>query len=147
MNLKVGLVQFGQLNSVVPKLTPYLSKSEFWANGRAWIDDIIGFLYTGRMQLWAIYDSETHEMYGYTITEIKDYPRCKMLVVQYCAAEPNHIQYSQEEMFNTLEAAAKSTGCKGIEFFGRPGWGPHAKKHGYTTKTVVYEKHFDEVQP
>ena len=147
MNLRVGVVPFGSLSNIMPRLIPYLEKSEFWTNGRAWIDDIIAFLFSGRMHLWAVYDPETSEIYGYTITEIKDYPRKKMLVVQYCAGEPHHMKYVEAEMFSTLESAAKDSGCAGIEFFGRPGWGPHARKHGYTTKTVVYEKHFDEVQP
>jgi hypothetical protein len=146
MNLKITLVPVGELHPLIPALVPYLGKSEFWSHGRAVIDDILGFLFSGRMQLWVAYNPETHAIFGYVITEIKDYSRCKMFVVQYCACEPDHMKFVEEEMFTTLEAAAKSVGCKGIEFFGRPGWGPHAKKHGYMTKTVVYEKHFDEVQ-
>lgn len=145
MNLKVAIIPFGQLAYVLPGLMPYFEKSEKWSKGRALVDDIIGFIYSGRMQLWAVYDEEDQRLYGYTITEIKDYPQCKMFVVQYCAAEPHCMKLVEDEMFFILESAARSAGCAGIEFFGRPGWEPHVKQHGYTSKTVVYEKYFDEV--
>ena len=70
-----------------------------------------------------------------------------MFVIQYCAMDPNHMKYVEANMHAKADLFAKNTGCAGIEFFGRPGWEPHVRKHGYTVKTVVFEKHFDEVQP
>jgi hypothetical protein len=146
MNLRVSYMPHGILYKVIPQLTEYLLKSEAWTAGRTTVDDIVGFVYSGRMMLWGVYDPETLKIYGYVITELKDYPRCKMLVLQYCAGEPNHMKYAEEEMLAVLERFAKENNCAGIEFFGRPGWSALAKKRGYTTKTVVYEKHF-EVAP
>lgn len=147
MNLDFTLVKYGQVSYVIPALIKYLQKSEFWSGGRATVDDIVRFVMNGQMQLWAVFNPQDDQIYGFVITEIKPYPQKTMLVVQYCAGESNYMQYGEDVIFSILDKFAVDAGCKGIEFFGRPGWEPHVKKRGYTKKTVVYEKHFDEVQP
>lgn len=142
MTPKVALIHRGQLCYVLPRILHLLAKSERWTNGRAIIDDIISFLYSGQMILWVAYDEETQTIIGYTITEEKEYPRKKMLVVQYCASEKNKKILVEEQMAATLDRYARDAGCEGIEFWGRPGWGPTAEKFGYSVQTVVYEKHF-----
>lgn len=144
MNLRVSLVPQGRIAYVIPDILGYLHKSETWTAGRATVDDILRFLLTGQMMLWAVYNPEDKAVYGYNITEVKEYPQCKMLVVQYSAGEPHYMQFVDAEMHDTLERFAKDAGCAGIEAFGRPGWEPHLKQHGFTTKTVVYEKFFGE---
>lgn len=146
MNLEFALVPYGHISYVIPTLIKYLEKSEYWTNGRAEVDDIVKFVLTGQMQLWLVFNPEDKAAYGYVITEIKQYPQKKMLTVQYCAGESNHMRYVGDKIFEILDRYSVDAGCTGIEFFGRPGWSPYAKKHGYTTKTVVYEKNFDEVK-
>ena len=145
MNLDISLVPYGKISYLIPHLVRYLNESESWAMGRANIDDIVRFALTGQMQLWAVYDQNTDEIHGFVMTEIKSYPQKKMFVVQYCAMTPNHMKHIEDKMHQMADGFAKDMGCHGIEFFGRPGWEPHVKKRGYTVKTVVYEKHFDEV--
>lgn len=147
MAYEVAYVPYGKLCYAVPALIEQLHKSELWTRGRATVDDIVRFLYTGQMQFWAVYDPEMLTTDGYVITEIKQYPQCKMLVFQYSAGVFGTLEGVGNLMFETLERFAKDAGCAGIEFFGRPGWGPHARKHGCTVKTVIYEKHFNEVHP
>lgn len=144
MSYEFSLVPYGQVSYVIPALLKNFEKSQFWANGRANVDDIVRFILTGQMNLWILFDPESGVVEGHVITEIKEYPRCKMLVVQYCATEPHLLAGVGDKVFGILEKFGESSGCKGIEFFGRPGWGPHAKKRGYVTRTVVYEKHFKE---
>lgn len=146
MNLSISLIPYGQISYMVAPLIKYLQKSEDWTKGRSSVDDIVRFVLTGQMQLWVVYEPESQEIHGYVITEIKQYPQSKMFVIQYCAMEPNHMKYVDEVMHETADRFAKDAGCAGIEFFGRPGWEPHVKKRGYTVKTVVFEKFFDEVQ-
>ena len=146
MNLDFTLIRYGQVSYVIPALIKYLEKSELWSGGRAAVDDIVKFVMNGQMQLWAVFNPQDEHIYGFVITEIKPYPKKTMLVVQYCAGESNHMQYGEDVIFATLDSFAVDAGCNGIEFFGRPGWEPHVKKRGYTKKTVVYEKHFDEVK-
>lgn len=145
MNLTISLVPYGQISYMVSPLIKYLQKSEDWTKGRSSVDDIVRFVLTGQMQLWVVFDPETQEIHGYVITEIKQYPQSKMFVIQYCAMEPNHMKYVEDVMHETADRFARDAGCAGIEFFGRPGWEPHVKKRGYTVKTVVFEKFFDEV--
>lgn len=144
MAYTVSYVPYGKLCYVLPHLVENLHKSELWTKGRASVDDIIRFLYLGQMHLWYVFDPDTQAEDGYVITEVKEYPRCKMLVVQYCAGDIGVLEGSRDVVFNTLERFAKDAGCSGVEFFGRPGWTPHAKQHGYTVRTVVYEKHFGD---
>lgn len=142
--IQLRYIPVGGLYLVVPGLVPYLHKSEFWTSGRALVDDIIGFLYSGRMHLWLVVN-EYDLIKGYVITEVTAYPRCKMLTVQYCAGETHILEEVMEDTFAMLEKVAKDAGCSGIEFFGRPGWTPHVKKLGYKPSTIVYEKYLDEV--
>jgi hypothetical protein len=144
---EISLVPFGYLHTVLPAITPFLDRSEFWSHGRSSIDDIIKFLYTGQMHLWVVYEGEFEHMHAYLITEIKQYPQAKMFTIQYCAGDPGVLKASGSKVFSTMESAARDSKCAGIEFFGRPGWGQYVKEFGCTVQTVVYEKHFtDEVK-
>ncbi len=138
--MKMTLVPNGQVAQLIPALWPYLATSEEWTHGRAKVDDILRFILTGQMQLWV--GHEDNEIYGHVITEVKTYPRCKMLVIQYCAGEANHMQYVEDQMYDLLDRFAKDAGCAGIEFVGRPGWRKSAGSHGYTVQSVTYQKFF-----
>src|SRR5271163_3712447 len=122
MNIAISLVAPGQITYWSGLLYKYLRKSEEWTKGRAQLDDILKFVFTGQMNLWVFFEPETHEVYGHMITEIKTYPRSKKLVMQYCAGEPQHMQHVENRMHSLLENYAKDAGCDGIEFIGRPGW-------------------------
>jgi hypothetical protein len=142
MNVDIKLVGLGQLTQFIPDLHRYLRKSEAWTRGRATVDDIVRFLYTGQMDLWVIVDTKT--VYGYVITEIKNYPRQKWLVLQYAAGLPGCIEKVDTQMHELLEKFARDAGCSGVEYIGRPGWRKDARKHGYVTESVTYEKYFGE---
>ena len=116
MNLELSLVPVGNVSQTIPGLFPYLTKSELWDGGRTKVDDILRFVLTGQMQLWVVFSVENNEIYGYLITEAKQYPQCKMLVIQYCCIEDNHMQYIEDKMQDTAERFAKDMGCVGIEF-------------------------------
>jgi len=140
--MKVSLVPPGMVSGVIPALLPYLKKSEKWTRGRATVDDILRFVLNGQMQLWIVHEENT--IYGHVVTEIKEYPRCKMLTVQYCAGEPSHMQYVDDEIFDLLDRFAKDAGCTGVEFVGRPGWRKQADKYGFEVRSVMYQKFFKE---
>jgi hypothetical protein len=142
MNLEVNLVGPGQIAYCISSLLKYLQKSEDWTRGRAAVDDIIRFIYTGQMNLWIVYEPETKVAYGYMVTEIKQYPRCKMLVVQYTAAEPHIMKHVEDKVQDILERFGRDAGCAGIESWGRHGWKKHLDKYGYKSSMAVYEKFF-----
>ena len=144
MTPEVALIRHGQLCYVLPGLMKYLQKSEKWTRGRACIDDIIRFLYMGRMFLILAYDAETMQSFGYVIAEVTQYPQSKILTTQYCAGEPNHMKLVEEKMHALVDKIAKEMDCSGVEFSGRPGWEKHMKRFGYNAKSVFYVKYFGE---
>ena len=87
MTQAVSLIPYGMLYKVLPSLVGYIETSEMWTRGRASVDDIVRFLYTGQMNLWMVYDESTLEPLGYLMTEIKQYPSRSMLALQYCAGD------------------------------------------------------------
>lgn len=142
--MKIDLVPVSQLMSVVPALMPHLEESAKWTRGRAIVEDIVRFLLNGHMHLWAVHDGSGH-VFGHVIAEVKQYPQCKMLTVQYCAGKAHNMQFVEDKMFETLEDAARRAGCAGVEFIGRPGWRKTAQSHGFEVQSVMYQKFFEEV--
>jgi len=136
--MNISLVPHGNIAQLIPALWPYLAESEAWTRGRATVDDILRFVFTGQMHLWAVHDEGS--IMGHIVTEIKEYPRCKMLVIQYCAMEPGTLEKVDDQMQTLAHDVAVKAGCAGIEFVGRPGWRNVAKKHGYAVQSVVYQK-------
>ena len=139
--MNVSLVPYGAVAGLVPALMPFLAESERWTRGRAKVDDLLRFVLNGQMQLWAVHD-ENH-VHGHIITEIKQYPQCKMFSVQYCAIQPGLMEAVEEEMQTKAAQFAKDAGCAGIEFVGRPGWRKTANKYGYEVQSVMYQKFFE----
>lgn len=140
MNIAITLVPPGQMTYWIGLLWKYLKKSEEWTQGRANIDDIVRFVYTGAMNLWVFVDTDTQEAVGQMITEVKSYPRSKKLVMQYCAGQPHAMQFVEDRMHALLVSYAKDAGCDGIEFIGRPGWKKSALSHGYDLEACVYTR-------
>jgi len=139
--MKIDIVPVSQLLSVLSTLMPYLEESARWTRGRAIAGDIFRFLLNGQMLLLVVHDEGT--VYGHVICEVKSYPQCKMLTVQYCAGEPNHMQFIEDEMYALLDNLAKEANVAGIEFVGRPGWKKSAESHGYEVQSVTYQKFFE----
>ena len=140
--MNMFLVPMGQVYATLPALLPHLETSAEWTKGRAGVDDLVRFVVNGQMQLWVVVDEDS--ILGHTITEIKQYPQCKMLVVQYCAMEPGTLEKVEDHMQDLAARFAKDAGCAGIEFIGRPGWRNTANKYRYTTQSVTYQKFFKD---
>jgi len=140
--MQIGLVPPGQVANTLPALLPFLKVSEEWTQGRATVDDLLRFVLNGQMQLWAVYD--TAGVHGHIITEIKTYPRCKMLAIQYCAMSTGTLEQVEDQMQEVASRFAKDAGCAGVEFVGRPGWRSTARKYGYGSNSVTYTKFFKE---
>jgi hypothetical protein len=140
--MNMFLIPVGQVYTVLTPLLPYLLESVEWTKGRANVDDLIRLIVTGQMQLWVVMDKNT--VLGHTITEIKQYPQCKMLTIQYCAMEPGTLEEVEDHMQDLASRFAKDAGCVGIEFIGRPGWRNTANKYGYSTQSVTYQKFFKD---
>ena len=140
--MDITLVPPGSVTQLVPALLPYLHESQEWTRGRATVDDLLRLVLNGQMHLWVVFENE--KIYGHVITEVKEYPRCKMLTIQYCAMEPGTLDQINEKMQDIAVRFAKDAGCAGIEFIGRPGWRKTASKYGYSVQSVMYQKFFED---
>ena len=143
MKLEIAFIQYGSIAGTIPAILPYLAESAKRSRGRVSVDDILRFLFSGEMQLWVVFDSDTQEAHGHFITEVKQYPQCKMLVIQYAAMTPNHMVEIEDLMQQYAKDYAVRAGCNGIEFIGRPGWKKHAEHYGYTAQSVMYQRFFE----
>jgi hypothetical protein len=141
--VNIRIVPVGRIAALLPQLLPYLAMSAEWSAGRATVDDILRIVLTGQAQLWVVTDVGADKIKGHLITEVKQYPRCKMFVVQYCAMATGAMEAVQDLMQYLAEQAARSAGCSGIEFIGRPGWRQTARNYGYTRESVSYQKFFE----
>lgn len=139
--MNISLVPVGSVAGVFTAILPHLHTSAKWTRGRATIDDILQLVLSGQMQLWVAHDAQN--IFGHVITEIKAYPRCKMLTIQYCAMEPGTLEQVEDTMQDVAARFAKDAGCAGVEFVGRPGWRDTAKKYGYEVQSVMYQKFFE----
>lgn len=147
MSLEIAYVPKGKLSYVLSQVLPYMHKSESWSKGRSNVDDILEFLLNGSMFLFVVYDPESNKIFGYTIGKVRPYPQYSMLSMKYAAGEIGVMEQVEDKMHAFVEAFAKSGGCKGVEFVGRPGWKQTMLKNGYTANTIVYEKFFDGETP
>lgn len=143
MKLNISLIPYGRIAGTIPAILPYLMESAERSRGRATVDDILRFLFVGGMDLWVVFDEETQEAHGHFVTEVKQYPQCKMLVIQYAAMTPNYMAEIEDLMQQYAEEYARQAGCRGIEFVGRPGWKKHAERYGYTAQSVMYQRFFE----
>lgn len=139
--MDISLVPVGQIAAAVPAILPFLQESAEWTRGRAKEDDLLRLVLNGNMQLWVVHQDQT--AMGHIITEVKQYPQCKMLTIQYCAMVPGTMEAVEDKMQELAEGVARSAGCAGIEFVGRPGWRQTARTYGYEVQSVMYQKFFE----
>lgn len=139
--MDISLVPVGQIAAAVPAVLPFLQESAEWTRGRASADDILRLVMNGQMQLWVVHNDRT--AMGHIVTEVKQYPQCKMFTVQYCAMVPGTMDAVEDKMQALAEEAARRAGCAGIEFVGRPGWRQTARTYGYEVQSVMYQKFFE----
>ena len=144
MNLELTLIPIGHVSETIPSILKYLKESETWTRGRLKVDDVLRLVLTGNMQLWVVFSPDDNQVYGHIITEIKQYPQTKMLIIQDCCVEPHHLAYIEDKMQYVAERFAKDSNCGGIEFNGRPGWGKRISKYGYDLYSVTYQRFFQE---
>lgn len=140
--MKISYVPIGNIAGLVPALLPYLDKSVKWSAGRVTADDLLRLMLTDMLQLWAVHEGQT--VHGFFGLEVKQYPQCKMLTIQYCAMEMGTLSLVEEEMMRISEDIAKNSGCAGVEFIGRPGWKKIVDAHDYSVQSVMYQKFFKE---
>ena len=96
-------------------------------------EDVLTCVQLGSMQLWR--DAECKAV---GVTEIQTFPLFKVLLVFMVAGEDvrTWLQDGQRQ----FDSFAKQSGCKYVEFLGRPGWERMLDGFGYGRKMVRMRK-------
>ena len=106
--------------------TDRLEEAIAYGHGEFDIEDILGMIESGRMQLYYIEEDDT-----YIVTEIVRYPKKTRLRVVLTVGTLNR------HTFDFVESIAKAFELDGIEGLGRVGWvralEPYGFKPGYTS--------------
>ena len=100
--------------------------------------DIMRAVWEKRMQLWAVYDTETGIIHAVVVTEITDYPSLKTCTVLLLVGErmPEWLHYLEE----TLEPWARENRCKTIRGWCREGLERTLAPRGWKRQRVLMEK-------
>lgn len=142
--LEVTMIPFGAINSMLPAIAGHIQTAADLTAGRCSADDILRFLVNGRYVLWVVYDTGKHTIHGFFATEMVQYPQIRMLSVQHCVVEPHLLEKIEARIEELSARYAKENQCAGIEFTGRPGWKPYAKRKRFHSHNVVYQHFFDK---
>ena len=94
------------------------------------VHDILTRIESGLMQSFAV-DDDT-----WAITEIVDLPQRRVLDIFLVIGKRDDL----DDLYGKVLAFAKATGCTLVRAFGRDGWLPDAKAHGWRADTRLYLK-------
>ena len=72
------------------------------------------------MQLWIITDDEKEILYGAGLTEIREYPRAKLLNLFLLGAK--NMDKWRDQLSAAVEMFAKAEKCEFLQIIGRSGW-------------------------
>jgi hypothetical protein len=99
-------------------VTPYLIAALERGRGRYTLQDIKEALEEDRYHLWIVVLD--HKIIATLITEIIDYPQSRSLRINFGGGKLMDEWF--QEMFDTMNRAAKDVGATMLELVGRPGW-------------------------
>lgn len=122
---------------VWPEIKEFVSKATEHSRDRTDQEFVRKDCESGSVLLFIAHD-ESHETYGFMTCSIIDYPKMKVLSLQFLGGR----EFSKwsNEMFGTLEIFARENNCSKIEGGGRKGWIRFLKRFGYTPASYISEK-------
>lgn len=103
------------------------------ADSGVYPEGVLTCIQCGDMQLWRALKGT-----GIAVTEIQNFPRYRLLLVFMVAGE--NAQEWLADGDHQLVAFAKSSGCKYMDFVGRPGWERLCRQFGYDRKQIRMRK-------
>lgn len=133
--MEVSLVTKEYLATCWDEIKEYLEGAAKYTYGRYTVDDIKDCITDYNYHLWVAFEGT--EFYGAVVTEIVDYPQCRMLAMQFTGGK--ELKKWKDPMLALLRRWARDNGCVKIESPGRPGWARVFKNDGYEAKFITYE--------
>ena len=113
-------------------LRPAIERS----NGRWSANDVLNEIESGRLQAWALIDGPL--LYGVGVTEIHQYPGCRVLTCLWLGGVEAHKWL--DVLDKTVSEWAIGEGCTRMEIVGRKGWERLGARLGFAPSYVFFEK-------
>lgn len=131
-------VPASDIAKIWPVILPFVVDAMSWTPAiRHTPEHIFGGLLTKKYQLWVSVRSRRIE--GVLITEVVDYPRCK--VCRYVILSGRNASQNWVKFEPIIAAWAKAQGCSKMEGVGRKGWGrTNITPEGWKQIAVLIEK-------
>jgi hypothetical protein len=136
--IEVSMVPRQYIDTCWSRVEPFAKKAAEYTYGRYTSDDIYDSIVEHDYQMWVA--MEGSEFKGLVITNIVNYPKRKLLAMQFCGGVD--LKLWKEPMLALLKRFGSEMGCDGIESTGRPGWAKVFKNDGYKATWVTYELPF-----
>jgi hypothetical protein len=133
---EVSLVPTEHVQFVLPEIMPLMERLATRMAGRYKVDDLIGFLLDGTLDLWVVLRGRT--IIAFVATRIFEYPQARCFSLQFAAGDD--MAAISEPLMRTFHDYARDTGCSEIEVLGRPGWARHLEPYGFRTAYVAVKK-------
>lgn len=128
MNISLAKVSVENRHAVMPQLKPFIEKMAKHTLGRQNGADIAIDMMQPTRQLWVLHETDSLNIVGYIVTRIDEHAQARHLVLVNCGGKRGTLDAVFNQFFGIIEDFARANGCDGIEFLGRPGWKPFAKK-------------------
>lgn len=133
--MEVSLVPKEFVEGCWSQVEGYLEGAAKYTYGRYNVQDIKDCITDYDHQLWIAFEND--KIYGAVVTEIANYPRCRILAMQFTGGV--ELKKWKKPMLEILQRWAKDNGCEKIESPGRPGWARVFRDDGYEAKFITYE--------
>ncbi len=135
MSIDVTWISKDDAERIWPQVEPFLISAL-----KRWLPvyfsvDLLDMVKKDQLQLWTITDNQAEKLYGSILTEIRNYPRAKVLNIFMLGGKD--MKKWQARFEGAMETFAYSQGCEIIQATGRRGW---ASFKGAFESAVVVNK-------
>lgn len=120
MSISVIWINKEDAERIWPQVEPFLVSAL-----KRWLpvyfsSDLLDMVKKDQLQLWIITDNDAKKLYGSALTEIRNYPRAKMLNIFMLGGKD--MNKWKAKMEGAMETFAYSQNCEIIQAIGRSGW-------------------------
>jgi hypothetical protein len=135
MSIEILWIGKGDVERVWPKVEPFLVSAL-----KRWLPvyfsaDLLEMVKKDELQLWIITDTKKEILYGAGLTEIRNYPRAKILNLFMLGGK--EMKRWVDQWSDAMELFARSQNCDFLQCSGRRGW---ARIKGAFESAVIVNK-------
>ena len=143
MAYKISIVEPKLVIDVWARVEPYLQQVVDITHGRTTVADTLNRVLKDEATLWIIYDEESLQIVGASISRINIYTTVKFLVIEMLAGD--NFDEWMDQINNAFILFAKHFECSGIELIGRRGWVRKLSRLQYKEEFTTMQLLFEDV--